>query len=159
MAVRVGSEGWVSKNWCFPIVILEKTLLESPLDKVFLREHQLSLHRFVFWAAYQILASYQKPAFISNHGCFCIYCSLNNRHLIKKSESESHSVVSDSLWPHGLYSPWISPGQNTGVGSLFLLQGIFPTQESNLGLLHCRQILYKLSYLVAHKGSPKSISQ
>ena len=48
--------------------------------------------------------------------------------------------------PQGLYSPWNSPGQNTGVGSLFLLQGIFPTQESNPGLLHCRQILYQLSY-------------
>ena len=34
-------------------------------------------------------------------------------------------------------SPWNSPGQNTGVGSLSLLQGIFPTQESNWGLLHC----------------------
>ena len=48
-----------------------------------------------------------------------------------KSESESCSVVSDSLQPHGLYSPWNSPGQNTGVGSLPLLQGIFPTQGSN----------------------------
>ena len=38
------------------------------------------------------------------------------------------SVLSDSLRPHGLYSPWNPPGQNTGVGSLFLLQGIFPTQ-------------------------------
>ena len=43
-------------------------------------------------------------------------------------ESESPSVVSDSLRPHGLYSPWNSPGQNTRVGSLSLLQGIFPTQ-------------------------------
>ena len=42
--------------------------------------------------------------------------------------SVSHSVVSNSLQPHGLYSPWNSPGQNTGVGSLSLLQGIFPTQ-------------------------------
>ena len=47
-------------------------------------------------------------------------------------------------------SPWNSPDQNTGVGSLSLLQGIFPTQESNPGLPHCRQILYQLS----HKGSP-----
>ena len=61
-----------------------------------------------------------------------------------KSESESRS-----LWPHGLYSPWNSPGQNTRVGSLFLLQGILRTQGSNPGLLHCRQILYQLS----HKGS------
>ena len=48
-------------------------------------------------------------------------------------ESESHSVMSDSLWPHGLHSLWNSAGQNTGVGSLSLLQGIFPTQELNPG--------------------------
>ena len=56
------------------------------------------------------------------------------------SESESHSVVSDSLWSHGLYSPRNSPDQNTGVGSLSLFQGIFPTQGSNPGLPHCRII-------------------
>ena len=55
----------------------------------------------------------------------------------EKCESESHSVVSNSLQPHGLYSPWNSPGQNTGVGSLSLLQGIFPTEGLNPGLLHC----------------------
>ena len=103
----------------------------------------------------------------------------------RKVKSESHSLVSNSLWPHGLYSPWNSPGQNTeagslipfsrgssqsrdrtqvsrsptlqadslmfeppgrpkntGVGSLSILQGNFLTQESNQGLLHCRQILY-----------------
>ena len=66
-------------------------------------------------------------------------------------ENESHSVVSDSLWLHGLYSPWNSPGQNTHriVGSFSLLQGIFPTQGSNPGLPNCRRILYQLS----HKGS------
>ena len=47
---------------------------------------------------------------------------------------------------HGLYSPWNSPGQNTGVGSISLLQGFFPTQGLNPGLLHCRQILYQLSH-------------
>ena len=56
-------------------------------------------------------------------------------------ESESRSVVSDSLRPHGLYSP----GQDTGVGSLSLVQEIFPTQGSNPGLPHCRWILYQLS--------------
>ena len=64
---------------------------------------------------------------------------------------ESCSVVSDSLRPRGLYSPWDSPGQNTGMGSRSLLHGIFPTQGSNSGLPHCRQILYQLS----HEGSPK----
>ena len=53
---------------------------------------------------------------------------------IHYSESESRSVVSDSLRPYEQYSPWNSPGQNTRVGSLYLLQGIFPTQGSNPGL-------------------------
>ena len=50
---------------------------------------------------------------------------------------------------HGLYSLYY-PGQNTGVGGLSLLQGIFPTQELDQGLLHCKWILYQLSY----QGSP-----
>ena len=50
-----------------------------------------------------------------------------------ESESESRSLR--------LYSPWNSPGQNTGVGSFPLLQGIFPTQGLNPGLLHCTRIL------------------
>ena len=102
-----------------------------------------------------------------------------------KSESASHPVVSDSLRLHGLYSPWNSVGQNTGVDSLSPspgdlpnpgskhrsptlqddslpaepqgkpkstgvdslshLQRIFPNQDSNQGLRHCRQILYQLS--------------
>ena len=49
--------------------------------------------------------------------------------------------------------PWNSPGQKTGVGGLSLLHGIFPTQGSNLGLPHCRQIFYQLS----HKGSPRTL--
>ena len=57
----------------------------------------------------------------------------------------SPSVVSDSLQPHGLYRSWNSPGQNTGVGSHSLLQGFFPSQGSNPGLLYCRRILYQLS--------------
>ena len=65
-------------------------------------------------------------------------------------ESESCSVMSNSLRSWTIYSPWNSPGQNTGVGSLSLLQRIFPTQGWNPGLLHCRRILYQLS----HKGSP-----
>ena len=72
-------------------------------------------------------------------------------YMVRVKESESRSVVSNSLRPHGLYSPWNSLGQNTGVGSCSLLQGIFPTQGMDPGLPHCRWILYQLS----HKGSPK----
>ena len=88
--------------------------------------------------------------------CVCVCVLLNHftvhlklkqhcKSTMKESESESHSVVSDSFGPHG-----ISPGQNTGVGSLSLLQRLFPTQGSNPGLPHCRQILYQLK----HQGSP-----
>ena len=66
---------------------------------------------------------------------------------------ESRSVLSNSLQLHGLYNPWNYPGQNTGVGSCSLIQGIFPTQGSNPGLPHCRQILYKLSHKDTGVGS------
>ena len=70
----------------------------------------------------------------------------------------SCSVVSDSLRPHGLQTTrllrtWDFPGKSARVDCHFLLQGIFPTQESNMGLPHCRQTLYRLS----HQGSPKRI--
>ena len=69
-----------------------------------------------------------------------------------KSESESCSVES---WlfatPWTIYSPWNSPSQNTGVGSLSLLQWIFPTQKLNWGLLNCRRSLHQLS----HRGSTR----
>ena len=55
-----------------------------------------------------------------------------------------------NLWPHELSSLWNSPGQNTGVGRLSLLQQIFPTQGSNPGLPHCRWMLHQLS----HQRSP-----
>ena len=64
--------------------------------------------------------------------------------------SESALAVTHSLRPHRLYIPWNSLGQNTRVGSLSLLQGIFPTQGLNPGLPHCGRILCQLS----HKGSP-----
>ena len=75
------------------------------------------------------------------------------------SVSVSHSVMPDSLQPQGLQPtrllcPWDFPGKNTGVGRHFLLQGIFPIQGSNPGLLHCRQILYWLSYKMV--GGAKS---
>ena len=68
-----------------------------------------------------------------------------------KCKCVSRSVMPNSLWlqPTRLLCPWDFPGKDTGVGCYFLLQGIFPTQGSNMGLLHCRQILYLLNY----KGS------
>ena len=75
------------------------------------------------------------------------------KNALSAAGSESRSVMSDPLRPHGLYSPWNPPGQNTGVDSLCLLQGIFPTQGSNPRVLLCRRILYQLS----HRGDDLSI--
>ena len=83
-------------------------------------------------------------------------CSLWKTKSQKTQLSVSRSVVSDSLWPHGLQParllcPWNSSGKNTAVGSHFLLLGIFLTQGSNPSLLYCRKILYHLS----HQGNSK----
>ena len=75
-----------------------------------------------------------------------------------KNESVSRSAVFDSLRSHGLQPtrlpcPWNSPGKSTGVGCHCLLQGIFLTQGSNSGPLHCRRIIYHLS----HQGSQEGV--
>ena len=75
--------------------------------------------------------------------------------LTKLKVSVNCSVMSNSSQPHGLQPSsllcsWNSPGKNTGVDCHALLQGIFPTQGSNLGLLHWRLILYHLSYQGSH---------
>ena len=80
-----------------------------------------------------VFANSSLPVMVYNM-CVCVSCS----------------VISNCLQLHGLQPtrllcPWNSPGKNTGVGCQSLLQGIFLTQGLNLGLLHCRQILYYLS--------------
>ena len=83
------------------------------------------------------------PTFYSGCCCECMFLDTG------KWKSLSHARIFATLY--GLYSPWNSLGQNTGVSSLSLLQGIFPTQQLNPGLLHFRRIPYELSY----KGSPR----
>ena len=69
--------------------------------------------------------------------------------LLKVKVTQSCSWLFATPWT--LQSPWDSPGQNAGVGSLSLLQGTFPTQGLNPGLPHCRWILYQLR----HKECPR----
>ena len=75
------------------------------------------------------------------------YLSRYMHYPLKGERKWSCSVMSDSLSPYELspsrlLCPWDFPGKNTGVGCHFLLQDIFPTQGSKLGLPHCRQTLY-----------------
>ena len=72
---------------------------------------------------------------------------LMNSMKVKMNVSQSCMTLCDPMD----CSSWNSPGQNTGVGNLSFLQGIFPTQGLNSGLPHCRQILHQLS----HKGTPR----
>ena len=107
---------------------------KSPLSMTFTRQEYWS--RLLFPSIGDLSDPGIKPRFLA----------LQADSLLSELESEICSVVSDSLQPHGLYSPWNSPGQNIGVRTFSLLQGIFPTQGLNPGLLYCRWILYQLSY-------------
>ena len=75
-------------------------------------------------------------------------------HLNEKDKKKKSLMRSPALWVDSLPGKSQRKPKNTGVGSLFLLQRIFPTQESNRGLLHCRRILYQLSYQRIARANP-----
>ena len=112
---------------------LQYSCLQNPMDRGAWRT---TVHR-VTKSQTQLkqLSTHARPRCYNRHFRYVNRC---------ECECESCSFTSNSLQPHGLHSPWNSLGQNTGVGSCSLLQGIFP------GLPHCRWILYQLS----HQGSP-----
>ena len=118
------------------------TALISYASKVMLRNLQARFHQYKNWELPGVQAEFWRGRGTRDQ-IANIYWIME-----KESESEHRSVVSGSLWPHGLYSPWNSPGQNTGVASLSLLLWIFPTQGLNPGLLYCRQTPYHLSHLL-----------
>ena len=126
---------------CLLFALSRKWMLPSWVLRMRNEEHELK-------GPSSFICIRKKTIFISFKPqlCMCVFSVTYNQ-----SENESHSVMSNSLWLHGLYSPWNSPGQNTGVGSISLLQGIFPMQGSNPSLPRCRQILYQGS----HKGSQR----
>ena len=77
-----------------------------------------------------------------SYNCYKKLTSVQDKFSCQVKGSELKAAQSGlSLQPRELYRPWNSPGQNTGVGSLSLLQGIFPTQGWNPDLPHCRWIL------------------
>ena len=115
------------------ILQIKEKLIKAPFDRL----------RKILWNIFdQMLACFVSVKQNERH-------QLPSYHSLKVKVAQSCPTLWDPMdW---LYSPWNSPGQNTGVGSLSLLQGIFLTQGSNSGLPHCGQILYQLR----HKGSPR----
>ena len=97
--------------------------------------------RILEWVAYPFSSGSFRPR--NRTGVSCIAGGFFTKWAIREAQVIQSCLT---LWPHGLYSSWNSPGQNTGVGSLSLLQGVFPNQGSNQGLLYSRWILYQVSY-------------
>ena len=127
-------------------------LLATFLDIFFVESKQIS-NRFLWYPQNFMVTNLQ--TLLSSLSPFHLLCfgglHLIEHYLVKwKWKSLNHVQLFVTPW---LYSPWNYLGQNPGVGSLSLLQGIIPTQGSNPGLPHCRRILYQLS----HKGSPRML--
>ena len=118
--ISLHSVGCLSLCWCFPL----------------LHRKSFSLMQFInFFFSCPCLWSYIQKTLLRTLSRSLLPMFFSQDFMVSGIMwSESCSVLSDSLLLHGLYSPWNSPAQNTGVGSLSLLQGIFPTQGSNLGL-------------------------
>ena len=133
------------KNLRYVFPVLWITLM-SPSNSVFM--HTLPFPATYYFGLKMLLAFIRYPSHLYCHSSLIVW----------SGENESCSVVSTCLWHHRLYSPWNSPGQNNGVGSLSLLQGIFPTQGLKLGLPHCRWILYHLSHQGKEKWSSSVVS-
>ena len=139
-------------DWILP----NNALLFSPQE--WLRKTICVAHAdHIQWESLECKSPVDSRAFQTSSKRNCYYCPLpalpKCHSILSLVEfvlvSASHSVVSCPLWPHGLCSPWNSPGQKNGVGWHFFLQVIFFTRGLNPGLLHCRQILYHVN----HQGS------
>ena len=136
---------WDQIPWSYFFWMLSFKPAFSPLSFTFIKR---------FFSCYiSLMSTFPNLALVcfsrSDSNCWFLTCIQISQETV--SENESQSLVCDSLHPHGPYSPWNSPGQNTGVASCSLLQEIIPTQRLSPGLLNCRQILYHLS----HEGRPR----
>ena len=108
-------------------------------------DQSMSLYLSPLWFLSSSFSNFQQGSSMYRTLCLMMWGGVDII-IIEISESESHSVMTDSWQPHCLYSPWNSPGQNTELSSLSLLQGIFPTQGLKPGVLYCRQIPYQLNH-------------
>ena len=118
--------------FCHPLLLLPSVF---PGIRVFSNE-SVHLHIWRFWYFSQ-QSWFQLVIHPTPHFTWCTLCESE----VKVKVTQSCPALCDPT-----DCPWNSLSQITGVGSLSLLQGIFPTQGSNPGLPHCRRILYQLSH-------------
>ena len=146
VGTRVTSHSWFYKDWLLPPLVICSTLKYNPCVSCMTRGIQAVNTGDSWNCCWFHLPKVKCHEFHHPH----------NPSAGMPSSPTVSVKVKVTQWcptlcnPMDYTCPWNSPGQNTGLGSLSLLQGIFPTQGSNPCLPHCRQILYQLSY----KGSP-----
>ena len=123
---KVSSHFLICLNICVNFLYILDTNILSVILRANIFSHSLG-YLFILSVAFFVV---QKILNLIGYNLF-IFALIFLTILVR---SECRLVVPDFVRPHGLYSPWNSPGQNTGVGRLSLLQGIYPTQGSNPGL-------------------------
>ena len=147
-----GGEGWEMR----PVPACRSDSGTASPSVHSLSSHSISGATFTFPSC---LLTPPPPAKCQGLSETCPYYLPNAYILFNPHESVSHSVMSNSLPPHGMQPtrvlcPWDFPGKSTGAGCHFFLQGIFLTQGSHRSLPSCRQILYHLS----HQGNPMTLT-
>ena len=138
----MGGNQWSSCSWKRKVHVKMQRHDRAPQEwQEILYQNSVQLIYPETWRATLILLPH--PPHLSRHQLPSLF---DTTFKVKVKVTQSCLTLST---PWTINSPWNSPGQNTGVGSLSLLQRISPNQGLNPGLLHCRQILYQLSHQVS----------
>ena len=124
-----------------------RSVVSTLCDPMDYTVHGILQARILEWVAFPFSKGSSQPRDITQVSCIAGgFFTTEPPGKVKVKVAQSCPTLWDPM-----QCPWNSPGQNTGVGSLSLLQGIFPTQGSNPGLPHCRCVIYQLSHREAQE--------
>ena len=132
-------------GWCVCQILIRKLRDYEKKKKGFITDPEIDTHQP--WSSKENLwLNYLTPLMLQTY----ISQLQPQVRITWRWKSLSHAGLFATVW---IYSLWNSPGQNNGVGSHSILQGIFPTQEPKQGLQHCRWVFYQLNYREALESS------